>query len=121
VDLVLGHAAELRRSGRLQEADGWLRQAIAIDPGNPALHFALATLQEGRGELADAAVHYTSVLTIDPGHEAARTALDGLAKRGIAPAAEPRPTPEPGSGPASAPDEVPAPASATGGEDLKGS
>ncbi len=84
VELVLGRASFLQQQGRPDEADTWLRQAIAIDAGNPALHFALGRLQERRGMREDAAVHYTSVLTIDPGHGPARDALDALRAAGIA-------------------------------------
>jgi len=98
VDIVLGRATYLAEAGRLDDADTWLRQAIATDPGDPALHFALGTLQERRGALEDAAVHYTSVLTIDPSHGPAREALDALQAAGIdmparPPAGDAPPTP----------------------------
>ncbi|HTE05739.1 MAG TPA: hypothetical protein VK824_06035, partial [Planctomycetota bacterium] len=85
VELLLGHATWLEQQGRQADAEVWLRQAIATDSRDAALHFALGALQERRGLLDDAAVHYTSVLTLNPGHPAALEALAGLQARGVQP------------------------------------
>jgi len=48
----------LRQSGQLEDAEGWYRKALAIDPGYARAWNGLGLVWEARKELAKAREHY---------------------------------------------------------------
>lgn len=76
--LVLGFAAHLEQQGRVAAAEKYLRRAIERDEGSAPFRFALASLVERKGDLADAAILYRTVLAFDPEHIGAYEALREL-------------------------------------------
>jgi tetratricopeptide (TPR) repeat protein len=70
-----GLAAELRRRGRLDEAEHHYREALRIEPLRPGPPFELAELLRARGRLAEAVPHYEAALRLSPDSPAALAAL----------------------------------------------
>jgi hypothetical protein len=76
--LVRGVATRLADEGRIGTAEKYLRRAIEVDVGSAPIRYQLAALVERKGDLADAAVLYRTVLAFDPEHVGAREALNAL-------------------------------------------
>lgn len=82
LERVLGIAVAWEGAGRLVEAEDLLRAAIDELPASPDLRYALARLQERRGQTADACELYGTVLAFDDQHVQARAALARLCDDG---------------------------------------
>jgi predicted TPR repeat methyltransferase len=67
--------------GQAGAAIGHLARALAITPGEPALHFAMASALEKGDDLNSAILHYRSVLSADPLHAEANARLGELLRR----------------------------------------
>ena len=61
-----GNAAE--DAGRLEEAHGMYRQAVALAPRLPSAHLNLGIVQEALGHTEAARASYQKVLALEPGH-----------------------------------------------------
>jgi Flp pilus assembly protein TadD len=72
-------AAELHAAGRLDEAESAYRQLVAEQPGDPALHTALADVLVDAGRAAEAAPIYRLVIDAAPTAPTSADAYDGLA------------------------------------------
>jgi tetratricopeptide (TPR) repeat protein len=65
----------LLQLGRLQEAEDWLRRALAIDPDAAEIRNNLCMALAARNRLDEAIAEYASAVEIDPNHVAARNNL----------------------------------------------
>ena len=76
---LLEEARELRRMGRLAEAERSVRQALAIDPAHGDAYFQLGTIHDALGRLDAAEAAYTEVTRLLPrsvdGHNGLAMAL----------------------------------------------
>lgn len=68
----------LATENKLDEALERARAAVAADPQSSEAHFALATVQERRGEIADAIKSYNEVTRLNPRADRALVALSRL-------------------------------------------
>jgi predicted TPR repeat methyltransferase len=68
-------------AGQGKRAAGNLARAIAITPGQPVLHLAMARALELASDLAEAGLHYRTVLSLDPAHAEAHARLAELLRR----------------------------------------
>lgn len=68
----LEEGVALAAAGRLAEAEGALRAALAHEPALQAAHFNLAQVLRARGEPARARLNYEAALALDGGLEASR-------------------------------------------------
>lgn len=69
------------RLGQLDEAQGALERAVALDDADPASHFALGWTLENRGEVDAALAAYARAAALDPRHAAAHAHAAALAVR----------------------------------------
>lgn len=86
-NLALTHSARgtaLAEQGKVDEAIGELREALRMKPDEPDFHYDLAVLFFRKGRTSDAIRHFETALTLDPGHQSARRALDALGPQGRA-------------------------------------
>lgn len=67
--------------GQGKRAAEHLARAIAITPGQPVLHLAMARALELAGDLAEAGLHYRTVLAIQADHAEAHARLAELLRR----------------------------------------
>jgi Flp pilus assembly protein TadD len=65
----------LQTLGRLEEAVAPCEQALAINPGDAAIHNNLGLALEGAGRRREAAQHYEEALRLRPDLEQARQNL----------------------------------------------
>lgn len=86
-EAALDHALQATRSGRLDEAEGFLREAMRLDPKSPTPYFLLGAncAQEGRNDAAEAA--YIACLSRPPELALARFQLGLLQLTNQRPAA----------------------------------
>ena len=75
------YARALWMSGRRDEAEAELRQAIADAPGETLPRFLLAVMQDAADDAGSAIAGYRGVLAIDPVHEGALSYLANLRLR----------------------------------------
>lgn len=68
-------------AGQGKRAVDSLARAIAITPGQTVLHLAMGQALEMAGDLAEAGLHYRTVLTLDGGHAEAHARLGALLRR----------------------------------------
>ena len=73
--LHLNLASALVQQGNLTEAVEEYRQAIRVNPNNPAAHYQLGTTLSELGWRDEAIEAYRRTLQLDPQHAAARAAL----------------------------------------------
>jgi Flp pilus assembly protein TadD len=71
---LAGEAFRLR--DRLNDAETYLRRAIAADPDQPEAYVNLGALLASQGRLDDAIALFRRAWAIDPKNEAARTNLE---------------------------------------------
>lgn len=67
-DALTASAFELQVDGRVSEAAGAYRAAIALDPANTVAHFNLGVLHHTSGATVDAAASYEAALASDPSY-----------------------------------------------------
>jgi SAM-dependent methyltransferase len=67
--------------GDLETALGCFRQAAVQYPDNALVHYQLALLSDGFGEIGEAALHYTEALRVDPKMVDAARRLSSLVAR----------------------------------------
>lgn len=67
--------------GQGRRAAGHLATAIAITPGQPALHLAMGRALEMSDEMAEASLHFRTVLNIHPHHAEAHARLGHLLRQ----------------------------------------
>jgi tetratricopeptide (TPR) repeat protein len=82
-DLAAGHAqlgAALNLEARWTEAAEELREAIRLDPFDPAAHIGLAVAEANNGRLADARRHVEEALRLDPHSEQAKRVQQALVR-----------------------------------------
>jgi len=68
-------------AGQGKRAAESLARAIAITPGQPVLHLAMGRALEVSGDVAEAALHYRTVLAQDPNHAEGHARLGELLRR----------------------------------------
>lgn len=68
-------------AGQGKRAAESLARAIAITPGQPVLHLAMGRALEMGGDVAEAALHYRTVLGLDARHAEAHARLGELLRR----------------------------------------
>lgn len=68
-------------SGQGKRATESLARAIAITPGQPVLHLAMGRALEMGGDMAEAGLHYRTVLSMDATHAEAHARLGELLRR----------------------------------------
>jgi Tfp pilus assembly protein PilF len=56
--------------------------AINIDPNQPDVHFNLGAMLDQKGRRSEAIEQFRVALRLNPGHAAARKALDDIVHRG---------------------------------------
>jgi tetratricopeptide (TPR) repeat protein len=64
--------------GHYSEAEGHLKSALRVDPGNPVAHFNLAIAQKGLGKEYEAVASYQSALAGDPNNAACHNNLGNV-------------------------------------------
>jgi Flp pilus assembly protein TadD len=74
-------AQALRRLGRLEEAEGPLRKALAAEPDHPVALAELGSLRAARGDYGEARVLLRRALALQPGLEPARNNLAEVERR----------------------------------------
>ena len=81
-----GAGRALRKTGRLDEAEAELGEALRLVPADPHAHFEMALLLEARGDIEGAVEHLTSALAVwekaDGDYRPARQARAKLAELG---------------------------------------
>jgi tetratricopeptide (TPR) repeat protein len=77
----LAKAADLERTGRIDEAIAAYRALLRRVPALTSLHLQLGALLERKGDAAAAAAEYRAALDTDPAGAKARAALERLARR----------------------------------------
>ena len=81
-----GAGRALRKTGRLDEAEAELGEALRLVPADPHAHFEMALLLEARGDIEGAVEHLTSALAVwenaDGDYRPAREARAKLAELG---------------------------------------
>jgi tetratricopeptide (TPR) repeat protein len=76
----LATAADLERTGRLDEAIASYREILARVPALTSVHVQLGMLFEGKGDTTAAVAEYQAAIKADPANAKARAALDRLAR-----------------------------------------
>jgi len=74
----LNRAGLLLRLGRPDEAERDAREAVAAAPDAPQTHHALGEILAARGDTAGARAAFTEALSLSPGFDPSRAALDSL-------------------------------------------
>lgn len=62
------HAEQLHQSGRLNEAAAAYREAIALEPGDPEMHYNLGSVYLDMGQTEAAVASYLKAQALAPGH-----------------------------------------------------
>ncbi|XXF77059.1 tetratricopeptide repeat protein [Myxococcaceae bacterium GXIMD 01537] len=89
VQMRLGHARALLGLERHAEAEGVLREALTVNPGDPEALKVLAVLALRRGERARAEAHVAEALARDPFDDEARLLKEELEAADVPPPAVP--------------------------------
>ena len=84
-NLIGGKSREtlaLADEGRLDEALRECLEALRLNPSNADWHYQAASLFDRLGRRSDARAYLEKTLTLNPGHEAARRALEEMKRQG---------------------------------------
>lgn len=75
---LLARARSCANEGRLADAAGWCRRAVAADKMNPVVHYLTAIVQHETGEIAAAVESMQRVLYLAPGFVLAHFSLGNI-------------------------------------------